>query len=599
MADVSKLGEKGKDIFVALERLTQELPITRTLIVFLLFCDCFIFIATGRSFLNLEWGTGKEITLGGVFLCIAAFSFAMMVIAPLCLQLVLWIWFTFGANLVLEIKSHLPHREEERRPEREEQSPDSKRWIEPPSYLETQLQRNLVSLPKLYEHALNEQSPLVLELVEERENELQAELSGFEESTRTASWSVMVVLLTVIDLYLGSKAKSTVLWVIVEKLKQYSPAGWIVGSAYLFAAIWPLIEFIKTDLDEWHESRTKPVFYPPLARKLLSGVQQERREKEMSMQAFLEGWRDARPPQVAYAPRADASTALQIAERLQALIDYFGRAKYCLKPAVPPARAAKLLGYDSVTTLEAVFSGTRPLPFAEAELICETFGVNAKWLLDGESSPFKQTRLYSDCHDFFRALVLNQLTWGNQQPYYKLLFILALGEYEPTLVYGQRDDSAYRFDLLLDNVPIYAGSDSSRTGLFHFCLAAAEICRTHYFSTRGRDYLYSILDEVSYIPKTDGQYQQIVDGHVHLSWVVRELPTSNWVQDIWDLEFTRTQGSIYGQNIADSYRDFVGQAERMGITNNEELHKYIDEKKAEILRHYRRQTGTQESTVDA
>src|SRR5438270_10145371 len=120
----------------------------------------------------------------------------------------------------------------------------------------------------------------------------------------------MVSLLTIIDLSLGSKGNSTVLWIIIEKLKQYPLEPWVLGCAYVSAAVWPLVKFIRTDLEEWHESRTKLIFYPPLAQTLLAGAQKEPREKELSMRAFEEGWQDARPLKVVHGSRASANTAL-------------------------------------------------------------------------------------------------------------------------------------------------------------------------------------------------------------------------------------------------------------------------------------------------
>ena len=373
-----------------------------------------------------------------------------------------------------------------------------------------------------------------------------------------------------------------------------------MGGAYLFATIWPLVEFIKVDLNGWQKNRRKTVFYPPLAEKFLRDVQQERREQEQSSRARLDGWKDARPLEVISPPRANASATLQIAERLRALVDYLGRCEYRLKPEVTVARVSECLGCESVATLEAVLSGSRPLPFSEAQLICEIFGVNRKWLLDGElkSRPFEQQCAYSGTEDFFQALALNQLTWGNQKLYYKLLFILPPGDYTPTLVYGQRDQSAYRFDLLLNNVPIYA-EDSSHMGLFDFCLAAAEICRPHYSIGRGRDHSYSILDQVSYVLKRDEQYQQISGGHVHLSWVLREPLSRPWVEDIWDLKFTKTLVDSYTKAFVASYQEFVDRAEKNGITNNEQLYKYIENTMTDMRHRHRRQMGTQESIVYA
>ena len=595
MADISKIAEKGKDIFVALERLTFELPIARILIVFFLFCDCFMVVATGKSFLKLGWEAGKETTLGGVVLCVAAFSFTMTVIAPFCLQAVLWLWFNLGTEIVFAVQSRLPHQEEKLRPDVEEILESI--WKVPPSPRERKLEQGFVSFSELHEHALKEQSPFVFKLAEERQNEFRTERNEFIESSRTAYWSIMVVLLTSINLFLGWKPHNSVLWIVIEKLKLYSLSLWILGVAYLFATIWPLIEFIKTDLDEWRESRRKPIFYPPLAEKLLQDVQQERRDKEQSFRAHLEGWKDARPLEVVYPPRVNTSAALQIAERLRALVDYLGCCEYCLKPEVTVARVSECLGYESVATLEAVLSGNRPLPFSEAQLICEIFGINRKWLLDGESGPFKRQRVYSGTEDFFRALALNQLTWGDQKMYHKLLFILPSGDYTPTLVYGQRDQSACRFDLLLNNVLIYT-EDSSHMDLFDFCLAAAEICRPHYFIGSGRDHSYSILDQESYILTKDEQYQQISGGHVHLSWVLREPLSRPWVEDIWDLEFTKTRVDSYTKAFAVSYQEFVDQAEKNGITSNEQLHKYIENRITDMQHRHRRQMGTQKSTAD-
>jgi hypothetical protein len=605
MADISKLGEKGKDVIAALERVTVELSVSRVLIIFFLFCDCFMVIANGRSFLDLKWEAGAQTTLGAAFLALATFSFSMTVVAPFCLRAVLFLWAHFGAELAIHIsyglRSHFHRKKEEER--RSVEKKPKPLWTEPPSLYEEQLEKNLVPLYQLREYALKEQNPTALKLVEKEDQELRESFQEFKENSRNAAWSIMAILLTALDYYLAKKNHPSALGIIGGKLQQVPGAIWLTGLAYLAAIIVPLVEYIRKDvreyIDVYAERHRKPVFYPLLAEKLLPDVQRKRREKEESSKAFHDGWRDAQSVELVCLNRPDASPTLQIAERLRALVTYLGRCEYRLEPEVTPVRVAKLLRYENVATLEAVFAGRRPFSFSEANLICRSFGTNRKWLLEDKSTPFKQKRRFRSMDDFFEALALDQLTWGNpKKPYHKLLFILPPDGSMPAIVYGQRQKSAYCFDLLLDNVPIY-GQDSSGIGLFDFCLAAAHICRTHSFGQRGLDYSYSILDQRSFIPKTDEQYLQISQGRIHPSWIDRELPDRRWVEDIWDLEFTRDRADSYTKAFAESYRDFLERAERHGIINNEQLLNYIDGRIVELRRSRRPQSGTQESTVDA
>ena len=108
------------------------------------------------------------------------------------------------------------------------------------------------------------------------------------------------------------------------------------------------------------------------------------------------------------------------------------------------------------------------------------------------------------------------------------------------------------------------------------------------------------MNQMSFIPKKNEQYEEISNGHLHPSWVLRELSDRRWVEDIWDLEYTRQQRSgRYTQAFDDAYQDFVHQAEESGITNNKELLKHIQGKIAEIRRMHKHQTRTQELIVDA
>jgi hypothetical protein len=571
MAELENLAFKGKDALAALERLAES-QIARIVIGFFLFCDCYMFVARGRSVLTFEWSVEKTVPVGSVLLCIAAYSFAMTVVAYFWLSCTEFGWKVIGSLLqhLNELLEQLLERLFQKfglfsRDNQEAQQASE----EPGSAFVKRLQRGFVSKRRLFERSLRGQNGFLLRWVEQCHKE---NVSSNSDEFRGAYSSSMMILLTLIDIGLGWKGHNTALWTIGGKLEPHPLVLLLVVGAYGFLAINPLREFFQSE-----DSQSGFVFYPPLADELLEEIRQKNGKQEQQGGVWKAGWGSARPLELMYIhPSANANAAMQIAERQRALVRYLGHCD--LHPRATVARIAESLGYDSPATLDAVLRGDRPLSFPEAHQMCETFGVSSSWLLDGEPSPFSQRAIYSRPGEFLRALVLHNLTWGDHKQYYRLLFLLPPGDSDHALsasVFGQRDETLYRVDELLSGVPIFAET-GSRFGLFDFCLAAAAICAPMHLS-------YSGLNQVSYIARKDEQYLQILRGEVHLSYCRSELNHSHWLEDVWDLEYVRGQDH-YTQAFRDSYQDFSLQAKKLGIINNEALFQHLKREIAEIRR---------------
>jgi hypothetical protein len=253
------------------------------------------------------------------------------------------------------------------------------------------------------------------------------------------------------------------------------------------------------------------------------------------------------------------------------------------------AGIAKSLGYDSTAPLDELLRGDRPLLFTEAERLHELFGVNREWLLDGQGRPFLMYSTYSEPFEVLRALALNQLTWGNGNKYAELIAVAPHGDRGFTQLFGQRDESGYRNDLLLSNVPLskYVGA-SGRGQLCDFCLLAAALWGKVQLPDptypRVKSPLkYSIHETRSHVAKNDEQFEDVMSGHKHLSVARSELLQSHWIQDIWEFDQPRPQSLTPG--MLDAQKLFHEDLSPKGIDTNEKLFDYIEGKMQEIRKY--------------
>lgn len=259
-----------------------------------------------------------------------------------------------------------------------------------------------------------------------------------------------------------------------------------------------------------------------------------------------------------------------------------------LTPRPSLARISELLGYESTAPLDELRRGDRPLTFAEADRLHELFGVHRAWLLDGERSPFYMQSRYSEPGEMFRALARNELTWGDGSSYERLIFVAPLGDQGYTHVFGQRDATGYRNDLLLSNVPLWKGVGATGRGQIEdFCELAAVLWGHVYAKDPRSEYpdLAQPIEyaSISYLPKSEEQFQAVVYGKVHLAVTRPELVHSHWLDDIWEFDYQGLSGAP--QALRDAREIFLAHARFEGIQNNEQLFDYLADKIYKIRSH--------------
>ena len=280
-----------------------------------------------------------------------------------------------------------------------------------------------------------------------------------------------------------------------------------------------------------------------------------------------------------------ASTANETAAitgRLRDLVQTLGDSRsYHLTPTPTTAHIAERLGFESTAPLDEILSGDRPLSFVEATKVCSLFGVNRRWLLEGSEHRFGMAPIFQDVYALLRCIVLDQLNWGDIPRRYKeLIFVLPPTDKHTTCAFGRRDRSAHRIDLLLGGVPVYG-----RTGVggqrefVRFVLLAAILSPEAFLEGRdGRPKCSS----ASYVSKTTEEHLALIWGDLHVSCWRGNVDESDWLQDIWDLEYTRSH-DYYPQHWRDAYSDFKIIAEcKHHITNNHELFEFLQRTVEEI-----------------
>ncbi len=277
------------------------------------------------------------------------------------------------------------------------------------------------------------------------------------------------------------------------------------------------------------------------------------------------------------------NVTLAIAMRLRDLLMQLSDCKsYYLKPTPTIARVAECLGFDSTAPLDELLRSDRPLSFTDADRICELFGVNRRWLLEGSEHRFGMPPVFSEPWQMLKAITLDQLKWGDGRHYEELVFVLPPLDMHCTCVFGRRDATGYRVDLLLNSVPLYGGTGGTgQKLLFDFCLFAAALSQ----GTSGHPLLgrpQGVIHTSAYISKTPEQYTGLLWGDRHLSCSRTDLNQSTWLEDIWNLEYTKAH-QHYPQAWRNAYADFKIIAEhKHTVTTNNQLFELLEKKMEKI-----------------
>ena len=286
------------------------------------------------------------------------------------------------------------------------------------------------------------------------------------------------------------------------------------------------------------------------------------RSREAYLRAYLER---------SFGGESNATRA--ISERFHSAVDHvleLGRT-YALDPPPTIAAVARALGHADVSGFDAAYRGDIPLAFGDGDRFCELFGVNRDWLESGRGQPFAQRAQHGSPIDLFREI------YRNGMQYERLFFVLSSDQRGTASVFGQA--SNYRFDMLLDNVPIHdeIGSTGERYLIdFALFLAAAEtpsagvFDETQSVSTSGR-----LLN-----PE---EYRALVAGSVHpAKYLTYHKGSSHWFEDLWDLEFT---GSDYPPNYCRAQARYRQCLAARDVTTNAGLLRYL---RSKYLEHWRR-----------
>lgn len=274
---------------------------------------------------------------------------------------------------------------------------------------------------------------------------------------------------------------------------------------------------------------------------------------------------------------AEGNQTTAITNRLRDLLSTLSNCvTYHLAPTPTIAHIAESLGFESTAPMDHLLRGDRPLTFAEADRICGLFGINRRWLLEGSEHRFGMPPVFEDPWHLLQSIVLDKLRWGQDNRYEELVFVFPAADFCYTGVFGRRDKSGYRVDLLLNGVPLYGrtGGGGQRL-IFDFCLLAAAVSAEA--STKGSLSLRVATPRASsFISKTVEEHSALLWGDVHLGCAHRNLNQSTWLEDIWDLEYTKSH-RYYPEVWQEVYRDFKIIAELdHGITDNRQLFDFLE-----------------------
>lgn len=279
------------------------------------------------------------------------------------------------------------------------------------------------------------------------------------------------------------------------------------------------------------------------------------------------------PPQVSGSCNQKGAFSAAVAGRLNEILRYFDECPaFGLRPRPTAARVSEALGFESIAALEEMLDGGRPVSFADADRICDLFGIERDWLLNGSGNRFVASQTYSDPGDLLRALVLDQLQWGAGNRYEELVFVLPPGHGSYTCVFGQRDKTGYGVDPLLNRIALYGGTgDTGQRQLFDFCLLSAALGQPWHYSIE-------VMPRYSYVSPAPDLHAGLVWGDSHLNCCRSRLSASHWLEAIWDFEDSRFH-RLYTQAWRDGYEDLkiVAQLDHQ-ITGTEQLLHYLKDR---------------------
>ena len=245
-----------------------------------------------------------------------------------------------------------------------------------------------------------------------------------------------------------------------------------------------------------------------------------------------------------FGPRTSATSGISF--RFRKLVDEalsLGQGNM-LQPAPSVADIARVFGHPNTASLDAALRGYIPLSFSDADRFCDMFGCNRRWLETGELRPYSQRPKYHDATEMFRDF------YRTAVPYKRLYFVLCKDDRGTAAVYGQ--DTDYRYELLLDEIPIHDDVGSGgRRDLTEFCLFLASIAALAHFSGSQPLLFRGSIGKAS--PGLSGRvlgavdFEHLVSGRSHPASMLQErnVASSPWFDDLCDLEYTSTYSENY------------------------------------------------------
>jgi hypothetical protein len=248
----------------------------------------------------------------------------------------------------------------------------------------------------------------------------------------------------------------------------------------------------------------------------------------------------------------------QIATRLKVVIGEFGKLDLRDEDqTLSITKLAELLGHKDLGILQGVLSNGIPLAFEDAHRICDLLGINENWLLEGTSTPFLRYPLYSNPLECAAAHLTSDNAISIEGKYSTYYFVLRDGKDGQADVYARLKDNPFKFDLLLQGVPIRENVGTTGQGqIVDFCAYCTWVLPQGPLSKLGRR--ISAADHLD-----------LVNGIKHPSWLVPSWRNvSLWHEDIGDIEFN---GNGHGEGYQFAHQFFVRRMHEKGIPHTDEV----------------------------
>jgi hypothetical protein len=267
----------------------------------------------------------------------------------------------------------------------------------------------------------------------------------------------------------------------------------------------------------------------------------------------------------------DQNVTLQISMRFREAVEaLFALVKrYQFDSTFCVAELAQLLGHRDTATLEAELRGEVPLSFQDGDRFCDLVGLNRAWLLTGKSTPYDTRSKYRDSTELFRDI------YRNGTSHIALFFVLSNDDRGTAAVYGQ---TPYRYDRLIDDVPIHDDLRGGQHEFRDFCLFLASIGHT---VGQEAPLKRALIDpgvptrEISLIGRVldEADLRNLLDGAVHPAAILKASTSSPWHEDLYDLEY---RGNTYSANFVRARAFWRASMSAQDITTNEQLIEHVN-----------------------